>query len=50
MLQWLDLDDMDGLEAMAEAVLPQLIGLQTSEVLFRDLEVLCGRLETNYAH
>ncbi|OGO49713.1 MAG: LLM class F420-dependent oxidoreductase, partial [Chloroflexi bacterium RBG_16_63_12] len=24
MLQWLDLDDMDGLEAMAEAVLPQV--------------------------
>jgi len=24
MLQWLDLDDMDGLEAMAESVLPQM--------------------------
>jgi F420-dependent oxidoreductase-like protein len=26
MLQWLDLDDMDGLEAMAQGVLPQLSG------------------------
>jgi hypothetical protein len=24
MLQWLDLDDLDGLEAMAHTVLPQL--------------------------
>jgi alkanesulfonate monooxygenase SsuD/methylene tetrahydromethanopterin reductase-like flavin-dependent oxidoreductase (luciferase family) len=24
MLQWLDLDDLEGLEAMAQAVLPQL--------------------------
>jgi alkanesulfonate monooxygenase SsuD/methylene tetrahydromethanopterin reductase-like flavin-dependent oxidoreductase (luciferase family) len=24
MLQWLDLDDLDGLEGMAEAVLPQV--------------------------
>lgn len=31
MLQWLDQDDVDGIEAMAETILPQLMSRRSNE-------------------